>query len=340
MVDTLPAQPESIDAQLLRKVALFADLPDEDLGALAAEAERRQFPVGAILMRQGDPADVLYLIETGRAEVVITPRTSEERVVGHVGPGDPVGELGLLTGEPRTATVRAVEPVVALALPRGAFAAAMERRGFAQQLARVVAGRLTSENRSIALADPPLSRLLFSETRLAWIWLLLRVWVGYQWLESGIEKVRNPAWMSSGLALRGFWQQAVALSAHPLITYDWYRSFIEFLLRTGSYTWFGKVIALGEMFVGIGLILGCLTGLAATGGLLMNVSYLLAGSASINPVLAAVQVPIILAWKVAGWWGLDRWVLAPVLRQRHVPAQRQVARELWSGRRWFQAARR
>ena len=94
------------------------------------------------------------------------------------------------------------------------------------------------------------------------------------------------------------------------------------------------------MFVGIGLILGCLTGLAATGGLLMNVSYLLAGSASINPVLAAVQVPIILAWKVAGWWGLDRWVLAPVLRQRHVPVQRQVARELWFGRRWFQAARR
>ncbi|HET8629865.1 MAG TPA: cyclic nucleotide-binding domain-containing protein [Thermomicrobiales bacterium] len=340
MVDAQRSRTEPVDAQVLRKVALFADLPDEDLAALAAQAERRQFAAGAILMRQGDPADALYLVESGRAEVVITPRKGEERVVGHVGAGDPVGELGLLTGEPRTATVRAAEPIVALVLRRDAFAAAMEHRGFAGQLAKVVAGRLTSENQSSALADPPLSRVLFSETRLAWVWLLLRVWVGYQWLESGIAKVRNPAWMSSGLALRGFWQQAVAQSAHPLITYDWYRSFIEFLLRTGSYAWFGKVIALGETFVGLGLILGCLTGLAATGGLLMNVSYLLAGSASINPVLAAAQVPIILAWKVAGWWGLDRWVLAPALRRQRPAIQPQAVREPWFGARWIAAARR
>ncbi|HEX5506518.1 MAG TPA: hypothetical protein VFW96_28135, partial [Thermomicrobiales bacterium] len=72
----------------------------------------------------------------------------------------------------------------------------------------------------------------------------------------------------------------------------------------------------------------------------MNVSYLLAGSASINPVLAAAQVPIILAWKVAGWWGLDRWVLAPALRRPRPSVRLQVAREPWFGARWIQAARR
>ncbi|HEV7662326.1 MAG TPA: hypothetical protein VGQ62_02230, partial [Chloroflexota bacterium] len=49
---------------------------------------------------------------------------------------------------------------------------------------------------------------------------------------------------------------------------------------------------------------------------LMNVSYLLAGTASINPVLAALELPVILAWRVAGWWGLDRFILGPLLRPK------------------------
>ena len=55
----------------------------------------------------------------------------------------------------------------------------------------------------------------------------------------------------------------------------------------------------------------------------MNFNYLLAGSASTNPVLAATAILIVLGWKVAGWWGVDRWVLP-----RLVPALR--IRQWWS----------
>ena len=63
------------------------------------------------------------------------------------------------------------------------------------------------------------------------------------------------------------------------------------------------------MAVGIGLIIGLLTGFAAFFGALMNMSFLLAGSASSNPVLFTLAIGIMLAWKVAGYYGLDRYVL-------------------------------
>jgi thiosulfate dehydrogenase [quinone] large subunit len=63
------------------------------------------------------------------------------------------------------------------------------------------------------------------------------------------------------------------------------------------------------MAVGIGLILGLLTGIAAFFGAFMNMSFLLAGSASTNPVMFTLAVGIMLAWKVAGYYGLDRYVL-------------------------------
>jgi thiosulfate dehydrogenase [quinone] large subunit len=61
--------------------------------------------------------------------------------------------------------------------------------------------------------------------------------------------------------------------------------------------------------VGIALILGIFTGIAAFFGSFMNMNYLLAGSVSSNPILFIIAVLLILAWKTAGWWGLDRWVL-------------------------------
>ena len=81
------------------------------------------------------------------------------------------------------------------------------------------------------------------------------------------------------------------------------------MLDNEWYTWFAKVIAVGEVLVGIGLIVGALTGIAAFFGALMNMSFMLAGSASTNPVLFTLSVLIILAWRVAGLIGLDRWLL-------------------------------
>lgn len=159
--------------------------------------------------------------------------------------------------------------------------------------------------------DPPFAQTLFTDTRLAWFWLIARVWLGYQWVEASLHKLDNPAWVQTGDALKGFWTGAVAIpdGGRPPIAFDWYRSFIQFLLDAQAYTWFAKVVAFGELFVGIALIIGAFTGIAALFGALMNWNFMMAGSASINPLLLIVAIGLILAWKIAGYYGVDRFLL-------------------------------
>jgi len=66
---------------------------------------------------------------------------------------------------------------------------------------------------------------------------------------------------------------------------------------------------LGEVAIGVALIAGVLTGVAAFFGALMNMSFLLAGSASTNPIMFTLAIGLILAWKVAGYHGVDRYLL-------------------------------
>jgi len=71
----------------------------------------------------------------------------------------------------------------------------------------------------------------------------------------------------------------------------------------------GKLVAFGETAVGVGLILGAFVGIAAVAGAFMNMNFMLAGSASSNPVLLILAIVLILAWKTAGYIGLDRFLL-------------------------------
>ena len=148
--------------------------------------------------------------------------------------------------------------------------------------------------------DPPFVQKFLSDPRAGWLFLPLRIWLGYQWFEAGLHKVESAAWMSTGAALQGYWTKAVAIPAtgSPAIAFDWYRSFIQFLLDSQSYVWFAKLVALGELLVGVALILGIFTGFAAFFGGLMNWNYMMAGSASTNPLLFVLAVTIILGWKV------------------------------------------
>jgi thiosulfate dehydrogenase (quinone) large subunit len=162
------------------------------------------------------------------------------------------------------------------------------------------------------ISDPPIAKFLFSDTRMAIVWLAVRLYVGYAWIEAGFHKVQDPAWVDTGLALKGFWINAAkipALPAKPSITFDWYRSILQALIDTNSYTWFGKVIAFGETAIGIALVLGAFVGIAATFGAFMNMNFMLAGSASTNPVLLILAIGLILAWKTAGFIGLDNVLL-------------------------------
>ncbi len=123
------------------------------------------------------------------------------------------------------------------------------------------------------IQDPPIARFLFGDTRVAIAWLIVRLYVGYSWLEAGLHKIEDPAWTQTGSALLGFWQNIVkvpAAPAKPPITFDWYRGFIQLLIDNGAYSWFGKLVAYGEFLVGLALILGAFVGIAAFFGALMN----------------------------------------------------------------------
>jgi thiosulfate dehydrogenase (quinone) large subunit len=159
--------------------------------------------------------------------------------------------------------------------------------------------------------DPRFWRLFTGNVYWSILWLPLRFFIGREWLAAGEEKLRSSAWMSGGTALKGYWTSATAVPAtgSPKITYGWYSSLLSFMLRHEWYTWFAKVIAIGEFLVGVGLLLGALVAIAAFFGTVMNFAYLLAGSSSSNPVLFGLSVFIILGWKVAGYWGLDRYLL-------------------------------
>ena len=164
---------------------------------------------------------------------------------------------------------------------------------------------------TVEIEGPGFTRFLFANSRAGLFWLPIRLFVGFAWLEAGWHKFTGTGWMDGGSALQGFWTNAVAVpdQGHAAISYDWYRTFIETLLNNDAYTWFAPLITFGEMAVGIGLLLGALTGFAAFFGAFMNMSFLLAGSASTNPVMFTLAVGLILAWRVAGYYGVDRWLL-------------------------------
>jgi thiosulfate dehydrogenase [quinone] large subunit len=159
--------------------------------------------------------------------------------------------------------------------------------------------------------EPPLARFLFSDPRAGWLWLLVRLWLGYQWIEASLHKVNNPAWTQTGEAIKGFWANAVAIpeTGKAAISFDWYRSFLTFMLNIEAYHFMGPLIAYGEFLVGVALILGLFTGIAAFASGFLNWNFMMAGTASTNPVLFSLAVLLILAWKVAGYVGLDYYLL-------------------------------
>jgi thiosulfate dehydrogenase [quinone] large subunit len=161
------------------------------------------------------------------------------------------------------------------------------------------------------LQDPPAAQSLFGSVKWAWIWLLMRLYAGYEWTAAGLSKINSPAWTGddAGAALSGFVKGALQKTsgAHPDVQ-GWYAAFLRGVVLPNAGLW-GRMVASGELLAGVALILGIFTGIAAFFGGFMNMNYLLSGSVSTNPVLLAVAVLLVLAWKTAGWWGFDRWLL-------------------------------
>jgi thiosulfate dehydrogenase [quinone] large subunit len=151
----------------------------------------------------------------------------------------------------------------------------------------------------------------FFNKKYAWVWLLIRLYLGYEWLSAGIGKITSNLWVGSGAgtAITGFLNGALTKTAgeHPDVSV-WYAWFINHVALPHSVL-FSYLVAFGEVAVGLALIFGLYTGVAAAFGAFMNTNYLWAGVASINTTMLLLEIGVVLAYKIAGWYGLDRLVL-------------------------------
>jgi thiosulfate dehydrogenase [quinone] large subunit len=155
---------------------------------------------------------------------------------------------------------------------------------------------------------------LFRSREASFLWLVVRLWLGYQWMNAGYQKIwgseRSAFWFGGGAGVKGFASAGVlgSTTGKGGASYGWWAAFLHnFVIPNASVV--GRVVSLGELLIGIGLIVGLFTGAAALAGLLLNLTYMFSGSAGVNPMFALLSVFLILAWRNAGWIGLDRFVL-------------------------------
>lgn len=107
--------------EFLKATPLFAGLSDDQLAALRASLVRRQFRQGAAILQQGDPGQMLYLIESGQVRIFLQDEEGQEASVIVYGPGEIFGELAVIDGLPRSASAVAMEDTIVYTLTRDAF---------------------------------------------------------------------------------------------------------------------------------------------------------------------------------------------------------------------------
>ncbi len=176
------------------------------------------------------------------------------------------------------------------------------------------------------IPEPPIAKFLFADTRMAWFWLLVRLYVGYEWLTAGLDKLTGHSftfdasfgksvgtpWVfgaHDGAAIKGFVAGALAQTsgAHPAVQ-GWYAAFLQSVVLPNAAV-FAYLVTFGEVLIGLGLIFGVLTGIAAFFGVFMNMNFLLSGAVSINPIIGTLALFLVLAWRVAGYYGVDCYLL-------------------------------
>lgn len=162
--------------------------------------------------------------------------------------------------------------------------------------------------------NPGIIRFIFNDPRMAGFWTVIRVLVGIKWLQIAVPKLSDPGWMNGGDVVRGWWTMQVQTpEAGPApITYPWYRDIVQALLDANAYEWMAPTIAVTEVMLGITFILGAFVGFSAIVAAFIHWNYLLAGSAGNNGLMFPAALALIAAWKVAGYYGLDYFLMRRV----------------------------
>ncbi|MEW5853066.1 MAG: Crp/Fnr family transcriptional regulator [Myxococcota bacterium] len=111
--------------EYLRRVSIFATIPDRDLDTLAGAVAERSYEKDALIVGADDPGDSLFVIASGRVKVVLYGESGREVILSVLKEGDFFGEMSLLDNQPRSANVRAIEPSRMLILSREPFHSAL-----------------------------------------------------------------------------------------------------------------------------------------------------------------------------------------------------------------------
>lgn len=132
---------------LLARIPLFADLPTEELDRLVAALDVRDLGPSELLFREGDPGEHLYVVVEGELEVLMGVEEGEELLLNTLRDGEYLGEMALMTGEVRSASVRAKQPSTLLSMSRAQFMDLVRRHPvLATAMVRVLSQRLDATN--------------------------------------------------------------------------------------------------------------------------------------------------------------------------------------------------
>ena len=174
-------------------------------------------------------------------------------------------------------------------------------------------------NNPVALLDDP-SKLttprplqwLARSKVMAVVWTAMRVWLGVMWVQAGAAKLwgaENSAFLHhDGAGVAGF-------AAHGVAAYSWWASFLHgFVVPNAG--WIGVLIAVAEFAIGIALVAGFLTPVAALGSLALLFTYVMSGTASVCAFYALFSIVILATWRTSSWLGVDGLVMG-YLQRRH-----------------------
>lgn len=139
------------------------------------------------------------------------------------------------------------------------------------------------------IPEPPLARRVLGDRRYAWVWLLVRAYLSYRWIASAVTLIEQHLTLSIGIS-------GLAVQVIP-----------ETARGAGPILWL--VIAACQITAGIFLGLGAYTGLSAFVSGILSFNPMSLGPAAADPLAAGLSFLLILVWRVAGWYGLDRWLL-------------------------------
>jgi thiosulfate dehydrogenase (quinone) large subunit len=160
--------------------------------------------------------------------------------------------------------------------------------------------------------NPPRTLVWLQRSKvMAIVWTAMRVWLGVMWIQAGVAKLwgaENSAFLhNNGAGVAG-------IAAHGTPAYSWWGTFLHGFVVPNS-GWIGILVAVGEFVIGIALVLGLFTRIAALGSLVLLFTYVMSGTASVCAFYALFAVVILATWRTSSWIGVDGLVAG--FRQRH-----------------------